>query len=180
MTINLIDLATVKVQLGLVADPTYDAQITAMIPIVSSDVRRILNCEFDQEIPADFSVSDATLQAVDGIPMGTVLYHPNFPDNTYIQSFDSNTTFLYTMSETPTGGGDYVGLTINISQQPAISKMIFYKITGQTTADAAKVDYKSKSILGVSKTIADSEINKEYNYPSILINDLGTPYAEVG
>ena len=38
MTLNLMSLATVKVYLGL-AVTTYDASITAMLPIVSADVR---------------------------------------------------------------------------------------------------------------------------------------------
>ncbi len=51
MQLNLITLATVKTQLGI-GDGTYDAEITAMIPIVSNDVRRILNTNYNDYISA--------------------------------------------------------------------------------------------------------------------------------
>lgn len=179
MTINLIDLDTVKLNLGI-TETLNDAKLTALIPIVSADVRRILNCQFDSDIAADFTNADNTLDAVCGIPVGTVLYHPNLPDNTYVVSFDSYDTLVYTMSNTPTGTGDYVNPTINISQQSTISKMIWYRLKGQTTTDVNRKRVSSESIGSVSYTYADSEINSDWNYPQILIDDLGSPYAEVG
>lgn len=178
MTINLISLATVKSQLSI-EGTLSDDKITAMIPIVSADVRRILNCQFDREIPADFSVSDKTLEAVTGLPLGTVVYHANIPDDTYIESF-SSTTFKYTMSETPIGGGSDVNPTINISQWPTISKMIQYRIEGQNVESASDEKTQSESIGVVTVNYGAGAINKQWNYPQLLIDDLGLPYTEIG
>lgn len=175
MNLNLITLANVKNQLGL-NKSTYDTQITAMLPIVSSDVRRILNCKFDiakyvvltngsDEFTTDFSLA-----------MGQVIDSPALPDDTYITAYDPNTS-TYTMSAAATTDGTYFYPTILIAQWPAISKMIFYKISKQSTDSATQEKYQSITYGNVSKTFSGGEINSKYDYPQILLDDLGVPFA---
>lgn len=193
MILNLISLSTVKRHLGI-ASTTYDAQITAMIPIVSGDIRRILNNRFDKYVMAVFSSSDSTLSfASDGnivstpeynrimnmFPLGTVVYHSNLPADTYLQSFDPQTG-IFTLSATPTGSGIYVYPSINISQFPTISKMIWYKVSKMNTTDSIASGVQSESYGPVSITYSDREINKKWDYPNQLIDDLGEPYARIG
>lgn len=192
MILNLITKTTVKTQLGL-TDTTYDDDITAAIPIVSSDVRRILNQDYEKYVLAVFDSSAATIDfgvvrqqrenIYDSKPisysLGQVVYHPNIPEDTYLQSFDPSNG-LYTLSNTPTDSGDYVYPTVLLGQWPTISKMIWYRIGATGTSDVNSENLKSVSYGPVSKTYADSEINKQWNYPQKLIDDLGTPYARVG
>jgi len=192
MNLNLISQTTVKTHLGI-DSVEYDTQITAMIPVVSADVRRILNNEFDRYCLAVFSSSAATIdfglvslmrdldpRAMDQkLKLGTVLVHDYLPDDTYLQSYNP-TTNIFTLSATPTGTGDYVYPTVNISQWPTIAKMIWYKISKQNTTSVNDAKLSSYSFGPISKTFADSEINKKYNYPQALIDDLGVSYIEVG
>lgn len=193
MILNLISLNTVKKQLGI-ATTAYDAQITAMIPIVSSDIRRMLNNGYDKYVVAVFSTADNTIsfafnalmyedpvyiKAMEIFQMGQVLYHPNLPADTYLDSFDP-LTGLFTLSATPTGSGTYVYPSVNISMFPAISKMIWYKINKQNTTDSIAQGVSSESYGSVSITYSDAEINKKWDYPQSLITDLGIPYARVG
>ena len=192
MILNLITLATVKTQLGI-SGTDDDAAITAMIPIVSSDIRRILNTGFDKYVLAVFDSSDATIDfgvvrqkrenIYDSKPiayqLGQVVYHPNIDEDTYLQSFDPSTG-LYTMSATPTDSGDYVYPTLLMSQWPTVSKMIWYRISALNKTSAAEKNLSSLTYGPVSKTYAKSEINTQWNYPQKLIDDLGTPFAKVG
>jgi hypothetical protein len=188
MILNLITLATVKTQLGI-SDTTYDASITAMIPIVSNDVRRILNCNFDDYTQTTITSGSAEIELSENsfnynepssrFMMGQVIYSPGVPADTYIQSFDPDTS-IYTLSTSATAAGTYFYPTVMISQWPAISKMIFYKISKQTTGAATERLYNSIAYGNVRKDFADGEVNKKYDYPQTLINDLGTPFARVG
>ena len=192
MILNLITLATVKTQLGI-SGTDDDAAITAMIPLVSSDIRRILNTGFDKYVLAVFDSSDATIDfgvvrqkrenIYDSKPiayqLGQVVYHPNIDEDTYLQSFDPSTG-LYTMSATPTDSGDYVYPTLLMSQWPTVSKMIWYRISALNKTSAAEKNLSSLTYGPVSKTYAKSEINTQWNYPQKLIDDLGTPFAKVG
>jgi hypothetical protein len=177
-TLNLITLATVKTQLGI-SDTSDDTAIKDMIPIVSADVRRILNCQFDHVIPAEFNDTADTVEAVWGLPLGQVVYDTNLPADTYITGFDT-TNLVYSISGTPTAEGTEMNLTVNIAQWPAISKMIWYKISKQSKSDALKTNVKSRSVGPLNVSFSDSEINKQYNYPQILIDDLGAAFADVG
>ncbi len=183
MKLNLITLDTVKTQLGI-ADGTYDAQITAMLPQVSNDVRRILNNNYDvveyATVTSDSAEFTADRTKYDGrvyVPwfqLGQVISGTGIPDDTYIQSYDRDTA-VYTMSATATASATYFYPTIIISQWSAISKMIFYRISQQTTGSASVEKLKSVSYGNVSKTFADNEINSKYDYPNTLLKDLGTP-----
>ena len=191
MILNLMTSATIKTQLGIAAiDTTYDAAITAMIPIVSNDIRRILNCNYDNYVYAtltngsDEMVLNTGYYSVIDIPqevynMGQVVYSPALPADTYIESFDP-ISLVYTLSADATAAGTYIYPTLGIGQWPAVAKMIFYKIGKQTTSAATATTYKSVKYGNVSKTFSDSEINKKYDYPTVYLNELGAPYAKVG
>jgi len=178
MNINLITLATVKTHLGLSAT-TYDTQITAMIPIVSSDVRRILNNNFDKYVLSISTEDSTSIELNEYYPVGQVLQGTGIPDDTYLTDFNP-VTEVYTMSAAATSDGTYVYPTVLISQFPTIAKMIFYRLSTATTGNASEKNIQSISYGPISKTFSESEINKKYNYPQSLINDLGTPYAKVG
>ena len=192
MTLNLISLATIKAQLGITAS-TYDSALTAIIPIVSADVRRILNNRFSKYYAAAF---DSTSKNIDlsvytyhryddgkgigepDIGAGTVVYNSNLPADTYLDSFDP-ITGLFTLSAPPTGTGDHVYPSVSIAQWPTISKMVWYRYSTQSVNDANVRCVASESFGPVSVSYSDSEINKQYNYPQTLINDLGKPFASV-
>ena len=190
--LNLITLANCKLQLGIpTANTLYDANITAMIPFVSSDVRRIINNSYNTYVPATFTSGSKSIYFGDyswptfpgqypiKYDLGQVVYAPGIPADTYLYSFDP-TTGNYTLSETPTASGTYVYPTVRISMFPAIAKMIWYRIQGMSTDDASRKGVQSESYGPVSITYSQKEINSQYNYPQILIDDLGTPYAQVG
>jgi hypothetical protein len=192
MKLNLVTLETVKSQLGISVD-TQDAELTAMIPIVSADVRRILNCQFDDYTPASYSSGSAELdvynnsteykkylgQNIQPLKMGLVVEGENIPDDTYIISEDPDTG-VYTMSAEATGSGDYVYPTITVSQWPTIAKMIYYRASKQTTSSAADETVQSRSVGPLSVNYGAGQINKRWNYPQALIDDLGVPNVEVG
>ena len=190
--LNLITLANCKLQLGIpTANTLYDANITAMIPFVSSDVRRIVNDPYGTYTPATFTSGNKSIffgtqfypdlsgQYTIKFDLGQVVYSPGIPADTYLQSFDP-TTGNYTLSDTPTASGTYIYPTVRISMFPAISKMIWYRVSKMTTTDASSKSVQSESYGPVSITYSQKEINSQYNYPQILIDDLGTPYAQVG
>jgi hypothetical protein len=191
--LNLISLATVKTQLGLTVT-TYDATLTALIPIVSADVRRILNTEYNKYYACSFSSSSTLIDlslytyrkyeqysgiAETQINIGTVLYNANLPDDTYVSEFDP-LTGLFTLSATPTGVGSYVYPSISIAQWPVISKMIWYKYSKMNTKSASARGVSSESLGDLSITYSPSEINAQWDYPSVLLDDLGKPNARIG
>ena len=181
MNLNLLTLATIKTQLGLSVS-TYDTQITAMIPIVSSDVRRILNNNFDYEMIAYYSDSADTISVIyrhNPLTLGTVIQGDYIPDDTYITGYNP-LTGSYDISATPTGDGTYIYPTISIAQWPTISKMIWFRISQLNTTSATAEKLTSVSYGPVSKSFADSEINRRWNYPQALIDDLGPAMTKVG
>jgi hypothetical protein len=164
-----------------------------MIPIVSADVRRILNCEYNDYSPATYINGSTELDVYNqsatnykkyigrSVPlsMGQVVTGENIPDDTYIISVDPDTG-NYTMSAEATGTGDYIYPTITISQWPTISKMIMYRINKTISTDSGEDNFVSKSVGPLSINLGQSAINKRWNYPQKLIDDLGIPYTEVG
>lgn len=176
-TLNLITLSTVKTQLGI-TDNTQDSDISAMIPIVSADVRKIMNCQFDRVIPAEYTEASTDLEAVYGLPLGQVVYGEGLTADNYITGFDT-TNLIYTLSEAATADGTDINLTLNISQWPSVSKMIAYRISTASSTDTGQA-VKSKSVSPLSVTYTDAEINKLWNYPQKLIDDLGSGFVEVG
>ena len=191
MNLNLISLASVKLHLGI-ANSVNDAALSAMIPIVSSDIRRILNCGYDKYVAATFSASDATI-IINSQPLynqlvnttfinpelGQVVYHTNIPDDTYLKSYDP-ITGKYTLSATPTGSGNYVYPSIKIGMFPTIAKMVWYKLSKQNTTDSIPAGIQQETFGPVSITYSQKEINKMYDYPQVLIDDLGKPNVRIG
>jgi hypothetical protein len=190
--LNLISRNTVKTQLGI-STSDYDTNIDLMIPIVSSDVRRILNNSFNKYILAIFKSGETNIdfgvinqifyQSGDYYPpvfeLGQVVYHENLASDTYLSSMDP-VTGIYTLSTAAIGDGDYIVPTVRICQWPVLSKMIFYKISKMITTDVNDRIVISESFGPISKSYSNSEINKQWNYPQILIDDLGIPFAKVG
>lgn len=192
MTLNLISLSNVKTQLGITG-PTYDAQLTAMIPIVSADVRRILNCQYKELIPAGYTTGSTELNLYNSekgynkypyyndvcLDMGQVITGEGIPEDTYIIYADPDTG-IFTMSAAPTSGGDYINPTVMIAHWPTIAKMAWYRVSKQTTASASEENVVSKSVGPLSVNFGNSQINKRWNYPQALIDDLGVAFTEVG
>jgi len=186
MKLELISLATVKAQLGI-SDTSQDSAITAMIPIVSNDVRRILNTNFDKYCSASLTSGSNIVQVAccvnsdsrkSSLVMGQVVYSPALPDDTYVTGYNPNNG-EHTLSASATNNDNYLYKTVLISQWPTISKMIWYKIITQNADDAKTKEIRSLSYGGVSKSFSDSEVDKKYNYPGILIKDLGPKNVKV-
>lgn len=190
MKLNLITLQTVKAQLSITTTDN-DSVLTALIPIVSADIRRILNNQYSRYFSAvvykdksqiylpDYSYQWPELPSF--LQIGTVIQHDNLPDDCYITGYDQ-TMNRFSLSAEPLIGdgvsGVYVYPTVNVSQWPTISKMIWYKLK-QQSVDFDTQDIVSESIGGMSFSYANTEIDKRYDYPSKLIKDLGTPYARI-
>lgn len=190
MKLDLITLATIKSQLGI-CDNSYDDSIAIWIPIVSNDVRRILNCNFDSYITATITSGSDEMTAWGGTyttshnyykssyTMGQVIYSPAFPDDTYIEVYDPDSG-KYTLNQAATSDGTYFYKTIQISQWSTISKMVFYKISKVSTDAASEKSLSQISYGNVSKTFSEKEINKKFDYPQFLIEDLGKGFAKIG
>jgi hypothetical protein len=192
MKLNLISLDTIKTQLGI-SDITQDAAITAMIPIVSADVRRILNYKYDETYPAKIVSGSNILNVFNSkkgynqwpyyrdveLDMGQVVYSSALPDDTYIISEDDDTG-QYTMSATAAGNDDEINPTITIAQWPTIAKMVLYRITAGSTTSVNEENFVSRSVGPLSINLGQGQINKRWNYPQRLIDDLGVPFVEVG
>jgi hypothetical protein len=190
-SINLISLANVKAQLGI-TNSTNDSAISAMIPLVSSDIRRILGTNFDEYASCQVTVGSATISISEGfntqgflsrfgnVPIGTVIQCAGFPADTYISDYD-NESGTYTASNACTALATSLTPTINIGMWNTIAKMIWYKISKQTTVGIDKErGISSESYGPISVSYSDKEINNKWMYPSSLISDLGSPYASVG
>ena len=188
----MITLAIVKSMLGI-SDTTYDTQINVFLPIVQSDVRRIINNRFDEKIDCTFA-SGAThisglltyldpykeyLHLDNRLEVGRVITHANIPEGTYITAYDHETG-IATISETTTGAGSYIYTSVLIAQWQAIARMIWYRISKATTSYGVDANIESKSIGDVSVSFDVSKINKTYGYPQSIIDDLGTPYQRIG
>lgn len=196
MTINLMSKDRVKIELGI-SSTDYDTSITAMIPVVSSHVRQILNNNYNKYVSASFDETSTDIDLLIGgidsfllgdgtvnfqgstFPIGQVVTHPNLPVDTYITAYDPDTG-LHTLSNTPDDAGEYVYPTITIGMWSPIAKMIWYRIQGLNITDYNNKDVSAETYGKISKTYAASEINKKWNYPQALLNDLGTPIAKVG
>ena len=109
---NLITLSTVKTQLGI-SDSDSDAAITAMIPIVSADVRRIMNYEYSKYGTVSLESGETSFATTIDFNMGDVVYSDVVAEDTYIDEYDEITGY-YTLSAAPSDDGTYLIKTINI------------------------------------------------------------------
>jgi len=186
--LNLITLATVKTQLGI-TNVASDVAITNMIPIVSSDIRRILNMQYGEYLSCTVTVGSNQVLISDIISVynnpatlavGTVIQSTAFAPDTYITNYDP-TTGYYTASSVAIADATILYPTVDISQWMSISKMIWYKVSKQTTVGVAKErGISSESYGPISLSYSNKDTNNKWNYPSSLISDLSTPYASVG
>src|SRR5574343_1588751 len=136
MTLNLITVDMVKTQLGI-AVSTYDSALTALLPIVSADVRRILNNQFSKVYGATITSGSASATFSDCPDIGTLIDSPYTALGTYISAYNPMTG-VYTLSANATGSGSYCHFTISLAQVPTISKMIWYKYSKQNTTSASE------------------------------------------
>ena len=175
--IALISVDTVKQELGL-TENTYDTQITNLIPRVSTDVRRILNNNYDRWYRSSYEAGDTEIFFGFEIPLGTVLQGVGIPEDTYLASYNPLID-RYTLSKAPTEDGTYVFPTINIAQWATISRMIWYRLQNTSTDSVETTRAIAATTEGpVSITYAQSEVNKRWNYPQLLIDDLGDSFLE--
>jgi hypothetical protein len=192
MKLNLITRDTVKTYLGI-ADSSYDTEIDRYIPIVSSDIRSILNTNFDTYVSASYADSATSIilpdfrgyKDINGTHLpnstywvGQVLQGVGIPDDTYLTEYDPLTD-IFTLSDTTTAAGVYVYPTLKISQWASVSKMVFYRIGKETTSDVTAKGVESEKYGPVSIKYTESEINKQWDYPQVLIDDLGIPFQGV-
>lgn len=178
MTLNLITLDTVKTHLGI-GNEDYDSAITAMVPVVSADVRRIMNCEYAEMIFVDITSGSTEFTSNIELKMGDVLSGTGITSDSYVTDYDYDSD-KYTMTNPATSDSDFIYRTINIAMWPAISKMIWYRISKKTTTGIGAKNLQARTIGPLSETFAQSEINSQYDYPQRLIDDLGVPYVVVG
>ena len=190
----MITLETVKTLLGIVTTDD-DAQNNLLIPIVSKDVRRILNNSFNEKVYCTFK---AGINQVTGlnpagshtrtygtrevklnnpIEIGRILAHPNLPEETYITAWDYETG-IAEISEEPISDGENVITSITYGMLIPIAKMVGYKLGGFTKAPCAG-EISSKTIGPVSVSYVQ-HIDKRWGYPMDILRDLGTPIQRVG
>ena len=177
----MISLSKVKEMLGLNVE-TYDTQITALLPIVKADVKRILNHNFHERIWAtivdgesDFVYAQRPLD--NPIEFGRVIEGLGIPEDTYITDYDSDEDVAY-CNNSFNDSTDRIYTSISIAQWQAIAKMVWFRIQGTSTK--VKENLSAKSIGDVSVTFDTTRMNKLYGYPQSIIDDLGTPYQRVG
>lgn len=200
---NLITLGTVKTLLNI-GTTDFDTQLNLMIPIVSSDVRRILNNQFNEKVDCDITEGSNIIENIynenalynslpnirrfpnnryldevdlnNGLDIGRVVVSDSFPEETYITDYDAENARA-TVSNTATADAIQLITSVSIALFPTISKMIWFKINGMNS-NAVGNEIKSKS-MGIVSITFDTNINRKWNYPQNLINDLGTPLAKV-
>ena len=176
----MISLTKVKELLGINVT-TYDTQITALLPVVEADVKRILNHGFHERVWAtivegesDFVYAERPLD--NPIEFGRVIEGTGIPDDTYIIDYDADADVAYCNKEF-TGSSDKIFTSISIAQWQAIAKMVWFRIQGTSTK--VKENLSAKSIGDVSVTFDTTRMNKLYGYPQSIIDDLGTPFQRV-
>lgn len=182
----MITLTQVKSYLGITGT-TYDAQISLMIPIVESDVRRILNHNFHEKIYAVITSgsADITLYSEYGIPLrpldhpievGRVIDSVCYSEGTYVTAYDEDTR-VATLSTNAIADGTYLYTSIDIGMWFTLSKMVWFKISKlNTNNDWEKVQSKTMGV--VSVTFA-TNIDQRTGYPADLIKDLGSPFQRI-
>jgi len=176
----MVSVSKIKELLGITTN-TYDTQITALLPVVEADVKRILNHNFHERIWAtivegesDFVYAERPLD--NPIEFGRVIEGTGIPDDTYIIDYDADADVAY-CNNSFTADTDRVYTSISIAQWQAIAKMIWFRIRGTSTK--IKENLSAKSISDVSVTFDTTRMNKLYGYPQSIIDDLGTPFQRV-
>lgn len=167
--LNLMSLEKVKALLGIVGTD-HDAELEMFIPIVSADVRRILNDPMDKWIAGDVRANGDLLKTTERLDLGQVVYALELPADTYVKSVGSAG---YGLSAKADYGVDKIVPLVNISQWQAIARMVFYR-AGNAKPVVAGDKVQSKSIGPVSVSYS-LDVNRKWNYPQELLDDLGYP-----
>ncbi len=169
--LNLMSLEKVKALLGIVGTD-HDAELEMFIPIVSADVRRILNDPMDRWTAGKVEAGKDLLKTTERLPLGAVIFAQGLPADTYIKSVMSAG---YRLSAKADQKVDQFVPTANIAQWQAIARMVFYRV-GLPAKATDKVQSKSMGPVSISFSL---DINKKWNYPQELIDDLGYPRLRV-
>jgi len=167
--LNLMSLEKVKALLGIVGTD-HDAELEMFIPIVSADVRRILNDPMDRWTAGKVASGKDILKTTAQLALGAVLYSPNLKADTYVKSVKSDG---YILSAKATDDVDEFVATITIAQWQAIARMVFYRAgNAQPVVAGDKVQSKAIGPVSVSYSL---DVNRRWNYPQELLDDLGYP-----
>jgi hypothetical protein len=174
----MISEAKVKELLGL-TDYTKDAYITALLPIVIADVKRIMAHQYREMVLTPI-ISGATtfydprLSMDHPFDIGRVVFGTGVPADTYVTDYD-DVLCQVTVNNAFTASSDRIYTSVTIAQWMAIARMVSWRID-KLTGVQADVMVAGKSMGPVSITYDTSKMNKAYGYPQIILDDLGTPY----
>jgi len=172
----------VKTFLGL-TDTTYDAQITAMIPVAEAKYREVAAYGFNSYFDGNWDSGESII-SVGGFDMshttdtnsqiyllqfGDILEGDGIPNETYITALNKTTGTISISNDTTDSGVDLY-VTTNIAYRPVISEMIWYLIGRQDTSVIDTQAVKSKSVSPLSVTYADNEINSTYGLPQKIVD----------
>ena len=180
---SMISLATVKTFLGLTGDATYDASITAMIPIAEATYREIAGSDFNNYFAASYYSGETSIQTGAGfnfstpnpnspvmvVKYGDIVTGTGIPAETYITAIDKLNGTI-TISDTTTDNGAAFYVTTNIKYRPVISGLIWYLIGQQSTTAKDTQAVKSKSVGPLALSYADGEINTTYGVPQKIVD----------
>ena len=182
---TVISLAQTKLFLGL-SDTTYDAQITAMLPIIDAKVKQICRNNFETQLLCKTVNGSATVglygvvdqsraynvwptpemaMLMKDLPTGTTISGDGIPDDSYIAgveysgvSHDSVYLPSFSLNANATASDDdvYLKAGINTAYWPVIAKGIWWLIS-QTSTTITDDTWISKSFGPVSVTKGGSE-----------------------
>ena len=187
----MITLAQVKTYLGITAN-TYDALITAMIPIAEAKYREIAGYNFNWMIYATFADGATTMEiggvdyainygdafinsqpgrdsAIWQLNYGDLIEGAGVPAGTYITAIDTIENEV-TVSAAFTADGDRIRITTNISYYPVISSLIWFMVGQQSTTAQDKSNISSQTLGSMSITYDNSNISKRYGVPEKIVS----------
>ena len=187
-----ISLAQVKIELGLVSNATYDAQITAEIPKAEAKYRTISGNAYLFEMFATFTNTELTFKVggldyavkygdaflntyptenseIFEMKFGDIIEGTGIPADTYITGIDKIDNEV-TVNNAFTADGDRLTITTNIEYYATISAMIWYQIGKQSTTAQDLKEISAKSVGPLSVTFSNADINLQYGYPSKIID----------
>lgn len=167
--LNLMSLEKVKTLLGITGTD-YDAMLSEFLPIVSADVRRILNDPMDGYCKGRIELYSDELVTDEHLNLGRVITSTELPADTYVKETISKG---YRLSAKAIGDALSFTPTILIAQWQAIARMVFYRAGNAKPIQASeKVQSKSMGPVSISYSL---NIDSQWNYPKELLDDLGKP-----
>jgi len=191
---QVITLAKTKEYLGL-GDTTYDAQITALLPVIDAKVKEICKNNFNLQVSATVTNTETAVALIDNyygmsrpdiiqlskdLPTGTLLEGTGIPADAYISEIYYNGITsgdyeppAFTLSEAADDDSSIIYAGINIAYQSVIAKGLWWLI-GQTSTTICAHDWISKSEGGmsVSRSEADNKIDGKSGMPAGFVKSL--------